>query len=187
MKKLTLIVFLLSSFALKISAQSSNEIDENSDFRERIFTGGNFGLSFGSGNTYIEIAPLVGYRITNEFSAGGGFSYRYRNVKLTNNQEFSTTDYGLNLFTRYNVYDPFFAMAEVEYLNYEIPFTNGESIRDSASSFLVGGGVSQPFGGRASMNFIVLYNLSYQNPLPNAPPGPYDSPWVIRGGISLGF
>jgi hypothetical protein len=183
MKRISRLVILLIIISFNSFAQSANEIDEYSDFKERIFTGGNFGLSLGTGNTYIEVAPLVGYRFTNAFSAGGGFSYRYRNVKVSNNLNISTTDYGLNLFSRYNVYDPFFAMAEYEFLNYEIPFSNGESNRESYNSFLVGGGVSQPLGSKATMNFIALYNLSYSE----LTPGPYNSPWVIRGGISLGF
>ena len=183
MRKISLLFVFTLFMVVDLIGQNANEIDEYSELKDRIFTGGNFGLSFGSGNTFIEVAPLVGYRFTNAFSAGGGISYRYRNVKLSNNQSVSTTDYGGSLFARYNVYDPFFAMAEYEFLNYEIPFFNAESSRESYNSVLIGGGVSQPLGGKATMNFIALYNMSYSD----LTPGPYTSPWIIRGGISIGF
>lgn len=178
-------IFLFGIFALtgsNVFAQSGNEIDENSGFRDRIFTGGNFGLSFGN-ITYIEIAPLVGYRITNELSAGGGFSYRYRKDKRFT-PDLTTSDYGINLFGRYNIFEPFYATLEYEFLSFEIPFAGG---RDNFNSFLAGGGVSQPMGRNAALNFSVLYNLSYENPVPGDPPGPYDSPWIVRGGVSIGF
>ena len=45
-------------------------------FKDRLFFGGGFGLTVGS-VTHVDISPMVGYRITDRFSAGIGLSYQY--------------------------------------------------------------------------------------------------------------
>lgn len=181
MKRLFLIIGIFILISLKLFAQSGNEIDENSSLKERIFTGGNFGLSFGT-VTYIEVSPTLGYRFTNKLSVGTGISYRYRKDKRFN-PDLITNDYGGNVFVQYNVYAPFYVKVEYEFLSYETIFVRRELIRESYNSFLVGGGVSQPLGNNAALNFSVLYNLSYST----LTPGPYRSPWIIRGGVTFGF
>ena len=74
-------VFIISLCCLIGSAsiaQNNNVIDERSSVRDRIFFGGNLGFSFGD-ITFIEVAPLVGYRITDKLSGGLQVQYRYRN------------------------------------------------------------------------------------------------------------
>ena len=174
MKKtiLTLALVVLTSGLLL--AQNQYEIDERSDWQERIFFGGNLGLQVGS-QTYINVSPTAGYRITNAVSAGVGVSYIYQSAF---GQSF--THYGGNVFSRVNISDPFFAMAQYEYLSVDVGV---EGQRLGLSSFLVGGGIQQPLGGNAVASFTVLYNLSYVEGEPSA----YNSPIVIGGGITLGF
>lgn len=169
------LLFCLLSFASY--AQNGYEIDKRSDWRERVFTGGNLGLQFGS-NTYINVSPVVGYRITDSFSAGGGISYVYRRFTF-GPTKVSRTDYGGNLFARYNLFKNIFTMAQFEHLSFEI--TEGE--RQGFSSVLAGGGISEPLGNNAALSFTVLYNLSYRE----GELSPYSSPWVIGGGVTLGF
>lgn len=45
---------------------------KTSDFKERVYKGGNFSLNLGSDFTFIDISPLAGYMITPTFSAGLG-------------------------------------------------------------------------------------------------------------------
>lgn len=183
MKKVfaTAAFFMLTLLFVQSYAQSANEITERSSFMDRVYTGGGLGMSFGSGISYVQLSPLVGYRVTNEFSAGTAISYRYTKYKVL---DVSTNDYGINPFARYNVYDPFFLQAEIEYLNYERVRFDKTTFRDNFTSFLIGGGISQPLGGKAFFNVTVLYNLSY---VPSDLTDPYDSPLVVRAGISLGF
>lgn len=164
-------------------AQNGNEIDESSGFRDRVFIGGNLGLSFGD-VTNIQIAPIVGYRVTNAFSIGLGPQYQYTRIKFNGGSDLTSNNYGFNAFARYNVYDPFFIQAEYEYLNFELFRQDLTSFRDNFSSVLIGGGISQPIGARAFFNLTVLYNLSYDQ---SEPFQPYDSPLVVRAGINLGF
>ena len=186
MNKLLKLVTVVFFFAVAhhSSAQNTNVIDESSGFKDRVFVGGNFGLSFGD-VTNIQIAPIVGYRVTNELSLGLGPQYQYSRIKLVGNDDLTSNNYGLNVFARYNLPEPFFLQAEYEYLNFEF-FTTPDlnTFRESFSSILVGGGIIQPLGGRAFINLTALYNLSYDA---NEVIRPYDSPLVVRAGISLGF
>jgi len=174
------ITFIGMSFSL--SAQTDKEIQDNSSFLDRVFVGGNLGLQFGD-VTNVQIAPIVGYRVTNDFSAGVGVQYQYIKFKrfvpaLTSN------NYGASVFARYRVKAPFFLQAEYEYLNYEYFVTASESLRSSLSSVFVGGGISQPLGGNAAFTLSVMYNLSYDATDLNSP---YSSPLRVTGGINLGF
>lgn len=164
-------------------AQNGNEIDENSSFLDRVYVGGNLGLSFGD-ITNVQIAPIVGYRVTNRFSVGAGPQYQYTRIKLRGGNDLTSNNYGFNLFARYNIVEPFFLQAEYEYLNFELFNADLTSFRENFSNVLIGGGISQPIGSRAFFNLTVLYNVTYDN---NAQFTPYDSPVIVRAGINLGF
>lgn len=182
MKKLlfTLFMALVSLYGW---AQNGNDISERSSLKDRIFFGGNLGGSFGD-VTFVEVAPLVGYRVTNELSAGLQVQYRYRKDKRFT-PDLETSDYGFNIFSRYNLFQPFFLQAEYEYLNFEFfdPSENDFS-REGFSSVLIGGGVAQPLGNRAFFTITALYNITYDD---NEFPRPYDNPLILRVGINLGF
>lgn len=167
----TLLIAAISSVAM---AQNQNDIDERSDWQERIFFGGNMGLQFG-GQTYVNLSPTMGYRLNNILSVGVGVSYIYQKVF-----NISRTHYGANVFARANITEQFFAMAQYERLSVDVGF---EGRRVGLSSMLVGGGIQQPLGGNAVASFTVLYNLSYKEGRNDL----YNSPLVIGGGITLGF
>ncbi len=184
MKRITpilVIVLLVMSFTL--SAQTDKEIQDNSSFLDRVYVGGNLGLQFGD-ITNVQVASIVGYRVTNDFSAGLGVQYQY-----TKNKRFSpaltSNNYGASIFTRYRIKSPFFLQVEYEYLDYEITFIPSfETERRSVSSLFAGGGITQPISANAAFTLLVLYNLSYdQTDLTS----PYSSPLRVSGGINLGF
>ena len=174
MKKTVLIIGVLITLFGSAQAQNQYDISDRSDWQERIFVGGNMGLQFGS-QTYINLSPTLGYRITNALSAGVGVSYIYQKIFNV-----SRTHYGGNVFGRVNITDQIFGMAQYESLSVDVGV---EGRRLGLSSFLVGGGVQQPLGGNAVASFTVLYNLSYVEGEPSA----YNSPIVIGGGVTLGF
>lgn len=173
MKKF-LFTLLIVALGSVVMAQNQNDIDERSDWQERIFFGGNMGLQFGS-QTYVNLSPTMGYRLNNMVSVGVGVSYIYQKVF-----NFSRTHYGANTFTRVNITDQIFGMAQYERLSVDVGI---EGRRLGLSSMLVGGGIQQPLGGNAIASFTVLYNLSYREGEPSV----YNSPIVIGGGITLGF
>lgn len=146
------------------------------------FVGGTFGAG-GGDITWIEFVPWVGYRISPKWSAGLGVIFRYRKDKRFE-PEVSTTDYGVNVFGRYFPAQFVFVQAEYERLSYEFLDFGGGTSRRGYDSVYLGVGYNQPLGERAAFIVAVLYNLLYDA---NEPIRPYDSPWVIRVGVSGRF
>jgi hypothetical protein len=148
---------------------------------DNLFFGGGVGLAFGD-VTYIELAPLLGYRVAPQASVGASLIYRYRNDDRYR-ESFSTSDYGGSVFGRYHVYQPLFLHAEIEYLSYEYVRFDFSTERDNFTSYFLGAGVDFPIGPRTSMFLLGMYNFAYDS----GEPSPYDSPWVIRFGVGVGF
>ncbi len=172
MKKLVgFMLTLVALAAVPADAQSSN-----------VFYGGGIGLSFGTID-YIEVAPMIGIQVTDEFSTGINLLYRYRDDSRYS-PSLSTNDYGGGIFARYRFLPNLFAQTEYEYLNFEYYDFAGNKDSDTYSSFLVGGGLSQQMGHNVAFNAVVLYNLSYSD---SDLYRPYDSPWVVRVGVTAGF
>jgi long-subunit fatty acid transport protein len=162
----------LFSISIKLFAQEDNKI--NISFSDRLFYGGNFGLMFGT-ITYVELSPLIGYKITERLSFGPGVSYIYMK---DNRYDLSTSIYGGRLFARYNITDYLFGHGEYEVLNLETPYSlNG---RTNITSIFIGGGYRQSLGDRTFLTIMGLWNINdsaysiYRNP-------------IIRVGITSGF
>lgn len=135
--------------------------------------------------------------------------YYYRNyftnTKTDEHYSYSSNVFGAGFYLRYylrslfsNFFGNFFAHAEYEYLFYTLPYVRcdynsggyiygsngyyyipGKEYIDINSIFL-GGGYSQPLGGRVFFEFMVLFNIndSYNSP--------YTNP-VIRIGVGVGL
>jgi hypothetical protein len=148
--------------------------------RDRLFFGGNVGLSFGS-LTFIQVAPLVGVRLNDKLGVGIGPSYSYFSDRRNPQLKFTTETYGGRLFAQYRVHESIMLYSEYELLNAEVPdllYTKLE--RRNISSLFVGGGYLAPIGQRSAVMISVLYNLledSYS---------PYDNP-VFRTGFVVGM
>ena len=56
--------------------ENEKEKKEKSDFQRRLFFGGYFWISFGT-ITQVELAPQVGYHISDRIAAGIGGKYMY--------------------------------------------------------------------------------------------------------------
>ncbi len=158
--------------------------EEKMTFRDRIFFGGDFSLQFGT-ITFIELSPIVGYRVTPRLAPGFGIIYQYYRDKTFRDVVFKTHIYGGRVFTRYLLVKDFnnviplglhagiIGYTEYEFLNLDRQFSNSliKEGRFWLHSFYVGGGLELPVSRRARMNFIVLYNLNdtgespYSNPL----------------------
>lgn len=163
-------------------AQGKDNSLKGAPFKDRIVTGGGFGLGFGSVQDFVSVSPMIGYRLTAKLLAGTGVTYRYTNYKVVK-PSIKLNDYGLNPFMRFTVYRNIFLQTEYEYLNYEYPVNVAETTRRNFDSFLAGGGFIQPIGRRASFYMMALYNFSYQQ---TSSYSPYDSPIVFRAGINIG-
>ena len=148
--------------------------------RDRIFISPDLGLQFGT-VTLVMLAPKVGYRFTEKFSAGLGGTYAYIKDKSYPGYTFETNTYGGSIFAQYQIFENIRAYTEYEILNIELydPYYN-ISYRENIPSLLVGGGYSQPLGGNSSFVVMALYNLL------DGPKSIYTNP-VIRIGFNIGF
>ena len=68
-KKYTGILIVATAFILMLPVSGSAWEDGPPPLRERLYFGGNFGLSFGN-ITSVIVSPLAGYHITPRLSAG---------------------------------------------------------------------------------------------------------------------
>ncbi len=170
-----LFVALLFALFVGNTVHAQPELDST----KRWYFGGNLGAQFGS-ETFIEVSPLVGYRITENFSIGAGITYIYFSQQNPYNPAYSyhSNIYGARLFAKEYLIKNFFAYGEEELLNLEEPNFNGDLVRTDVGSTLVGGGFSQSMGGNALSYLMILWNLN------ETPYSPYTSP-IIRLGFTF--
>ena len=158
-------------------AAKKSEDDGKGKFSDRLYLGGNFSMQFGT-ITAIDLSPMVGYRFSETFSAGPGFTYQYVNYK---NLDISTDIIGYRVFARKMLNEQLFAYGEYENLYWEYfdPFT-GISGEGWVPGVMLGGGLFQPIGRKAGVMITVLYNLTYDQIR-----SPYASPLIVRAGFTL--
>ena len=145
------------------------------EIKKNFYTGGNIGAQFGT-VTFVNLSPILGYKITDELSIAAGPIYYYLNYNSgAYSQPFSA--YGARIFSRYFVYNDFFVQAEYETLNAKWDYSKG---RFFVPSFFAGLGYRQRISDNISLNFMVMWNFL------QGPYSPYQNP-VIRGGINIGL
>jgi hypothetical protein len=164
------------------------QVPEKMTLRDRIYFGGDFSLMFGT-VTFIEVSPVIGYRITPRFSSGIGATYQYYREKTIVNTIIKSHIYGGRTFAKYiflkdlnefiplGIHAGLLGYCEYEFLNLESFFSPlHESGRFWLHSFYTGGGLELPVGRRSRMNLLVLFNLN------DTGESPYTNP-VVRIGI----
>ena len=187
MRKYLIIVLLslMTGFAVaqerdNTTRPQSNLVKEKPKFTDRLFFGGNVGLSLGT-VTYIYVAPTIGYRITEKFGMGLGPSYTYFSDRRDSRYKYETHIYGGRTFAQYQIIESILLYSEFEIINVEVPdllFT--KLIRKNIPSLFVGGGYTQRLGGNSAVSLMLLYNViesDYQI---------YENP-MLRVGFNFGF
>ena len=139
----------------------------------KVYSGGGLGFQFGT-ITLINIAPDIGYKITERYSAGIGIRYMYI-ADRRYSPPFELNIYGGSIFNRLIVTDFFFLHGEYEVLNG--PWNPYVAKRFNLNNVWVGGGLRQA-GEGVSLTFMGLWNLNDEGYLPNP---------QIRMGISIGL
>lgn len=181
MKKITSIFFALF-ISLFVAAQvtedeeyttetkKTKEDKEKKDFdlREKLVYGGNVGLWFGGNSRFVQVNPMVGYKVTDWWAAGVGFNYTY-----LGNQSNNFSYYGPTLWTRIRPLEGFYLHTEYNYLR--ASYYNG-----SIPVWLVGGGVYSQ-GNVLSIGFFLLYDVIQHEQ------SPYRGGLVPQGGLLIGF
>jgi len=135
----------------------------------RLFFGGNFGARFGN-NTFVNLSPQVGYRLTERFALGGGInciasSLTFRAAGGARLYRESFGYAGLNTFARVYPMRSVFLSAQPEY-NYSwgrVRYFNGQPDVKSPGAFvpclLVGAGTVIP-SGRGSLIAMLQYDVA---------------------------
>jgi hypothetical protein len=193
MKKIVLLLALCAMvFSNALIAQDQNQNPDKPAFKDKVFFGGGIGAGFGT-YTFISVSPIIGYRLTPRLSPGIRLMYQYTTFKYYDfidqkEETYSGNDFGIGGFVTYSLFGPVFLQAEYEHLSYDGLDYSGNQERASFDSFMAGGGISQPMGRKAAFFLAVLYNFSYENfNNTNAYRSPYNSPWVVRLGVTGGF
>lgn len=156
-----------------------NDKEKESNFspyllKQRIYVGGDFGLSFGPGAGYVLLSPLVGYDITERFSAGVSGMYQLFRQFGTNYYS-----YGGGVFARLRPIDQLILQTEFDLFNTNDFFTSGLP-RVNVPAFLTGIGYAGG-GSRTYYQALVMYDFIGN---PNMPLPPFI---VNRLYLKLGF
>lgn len=142
----------------------------------KVTVGGGLGLTFGT-ITYIEIAPILGYYLTDNILAGVGVNYIYYENA---NFNYKTSIYGGRVFGQYLFNDlPLLAHVETELINIDL-FGNNERV--NITNVYVGGGFKQRLGGASYLFVLGLWNLNETRESFFIQPNP-----TIRIGVSIGL
>lgn len=185
------IVFSLSAFAQNDGTDSyvAPKTDANADkrprkrpstksFTDQLKYGGSFGAYFGQ-TSYVELAPKVGYKVTDKLFAGVGFNYIYFSTKYYG-QRFVSHIYGPSFFAQYVIYNGLFAYGEFNAYNIALqnPFTYAQE-RTWIGSAPVGLGFYS--GGQLGGVYLaVLYDLINNENSPYYNP---NMPIILRVGF----
>jgi len=167
---------LLVFFTGIINCQYFENPKEKPSIKDKLFFGGGVGFQFGQ-VTLIEIAPLVGYKVTERFQPGISLTYSYyKDDRYSFPVNYST--YGGSVFARFFLFEGLFAHAEAEALNIKVYNSATDTKRQWIENYLVGGGYFQKFGERGGMYLLVLWNLNQTDLTP------YTNP-VVRVGFNF--
>lgn len=165
---------------LLAEAQQQGNSLKGTPAQERFFFGGGGGFgagrsAFGDRYTSISVSPLIGYRVTRQFSAGTGIQYQYigyPDIQVDFHQ------YGVSPFAMYR-FSNLFAFGEYAVLS--VPDFRDPSRRLTVRRMPIGLGYTMPLGRNSAVNAMALYDVIYD-------PGDrfFTSPWVFRVFFSVG-
>lgn len=200
----------IQASAQEVYSSSGRPVDENNKTRVKkdkgfdasnIIFGGGFGFGFGT-VTNVNVAPIVGYRFSDNFSAGIGMGYQYFRVKdywrvydpATQGSAYkplTSNGYSPSVWMRYVLWNNIFAHVEYEhnFIKYREYYNDSiapgdilyRSVKYNAPSLLIGGGIRQPISDRVSLLFMALYDVLQDEY------SPYRNTIALRVGIAAGF
>jgi hypothetical protein len=193
LKEALLTVVLVITTVFTFAQEEKEEEPKEKGFqKEKMFVGGNFGLTFGT-YTLINVSPQIGYRFTNFFAAGVGINMQYISVKekYTNGDLYSKTSQGvagLNIFGRVYPLKQFMLQVQPE-ANYIFgkqsfydtdPHQEYKLDAQIVPSLLLGGGLVIPSGRGAFITSVFFDVLQNKN-------SPYGNRPIVNFTYNIGF
>ena len=182
-----LVVLLLGMFALCANGQETQEPQQikpkpagHPALMDKVFFGGGVNMWFSNSYSFIELSPIVGYKVTDRFSTGVGVTYEYVKQSYYDpyGREFSNSDniWGGRVFAKYQVKGPLFLYGEYEDLRLQVYNRVADTFdRAWVPGMFLGGGLMQPLGRKGGVGIMLLYNVLYDDLR-----SPYNSPLVYR-------
>ncbi|WP_430815002.1 hypothetical protein [Carboxylicivirga sp. RSCT41] len=154
--KIILVCALLAVFNLGAIAQEETN-EEKPAFKDKLFTGGSIGLTFGD-YTNLIISPVIGARLNPKVYAGLGIEYQYTKDKrydpaLTYNQ------FGGRLFAQYNIRPSLYAHGEFAGYSMERYTTLLKKERNFVPFIYFGGGYRKMISQRSFLTVQVLFDV----------------------------
>ena len=164
----SLILFFVIGMYSDAAAQRDRGRDRTEDYFDesgvgsfRFWYGGGIGLNFSSGvgssQFSFSLSPMVGYKITPEFSIGPRAEIAYSHFRFNNGfnvEKRNFIDYGIGVFARYKLFPQFFLHTEYQ-VESEVTTLDGD--RRSDTNFFLGGGYTS--GGQVGYEIAILWNL----------------------------
>ena len=170
----------------KKSSKTDDYFDDQGTFKDRLWYGADVSLGFSGlngGNAFTAgIAPMVGYKITENFSAGPRVDLLYSSYRFGSNGgpdfKLNTTNVGVGAFTRLKILQLYFLQFEYQWLNNEIPLVINNQVqidgtkilseRVGDSHYYIGGGYTSSMG-LIGFQITALWDLSQEFSSQNIP------------------
>jgi len=155
-KILIIIVTILLSFN---GMSQEKEKASFAKFTDKLQWGGNLGMSFGA-YTYIQVAPVLFYSVTDDFIVGSGLDFTYYNDKSNPHFVNEGSIWSPRIFARYFIINDLFVHAEYQQYYYK---DNYSLVPNdwvwSEPEYYAGGGYRQWMGQNSYMFIMLLFNL----------------------------
>lgn len=155
MKKITLAMMLI----LSGSVFSQVSVGTTPAEANKWTFGGGIGLGFGSNSAfYLQAAPRVGYRLTDDLEGGviGSVSWQTSNY-------YKSTMFGVGPFMNYYFARSFYVGANLQhyFINYHDKFYDYK-VNEEETALYLGGGYMQRIGGNSFMQLGIMYNVLWK-------------------------
>lgn len=122
--------------------------------RDKLYVGSGLNLLFGN-TTFFYVSPMVGYDITDKFSAGIGTMYQFYRQNVGGGNFYNSNSFGVGVFTRFRPIEPL--ILETSINTYRTTY-NGSN-KEKANSWMLGAGYASSLGSRAYYQVMLQYDL----------------------------
>lgn len=185
----------------KSSDKKSEYFDESGNFASRLWYGADVSFSFGSANLgggvtgnsiLFGLTPMVGYKITDNFSVGPKVGFLYQGGRFNDNSfgddiRLNATDISVGVISRFKFLEYYFIHGEIE--NVWESFATGvvdsnnrlELEREATGHYYLGAGYGSG-GGTLGFNLYALWDFSRE-----FTSGSNGLPIVVRAGLTYRF
>lgn len=150
---------------------------------DKISIGGNLALYSSTRYSFVDISPIIGYRVDKWLLVGAGPVYTYYS-ETYGSLKYKFDMYGFRTMVRIHFIENLFFQTGWDKLNRSIyELGNNNTLQEKriwVDNVWIGGGVNYHLGGNAYMFTNVLFNLN------QTVYSPYPNPYV-QGGFIVGF